>query len=163
LSRARPVSARNNADAAGERFRHRQLAAHDLERQRGQGARRRTIDDRRALARIVVRIVAGAFESLLLRRPDIHLAAGVWADRGQRLARAARAPYYAPRSAVLEEAAMKRDADEAVAGLMKPMMREDVTDHIAFRKVKKAIKWADVAKKVCQSKEWTTAACLGQL
>jgi len=33
---------------------------------------------------------------------------------------------------------MKRDADEAVAGLMKPMKREDVTDLIAFRKVKKA-------------------------
>src|SRR5207249_3830456 len=62
-----------------------------------------------------------------------------------------------------EEAAMKRDADEAVAGLMKPMKREDVTDLIAFRKVKKAIKWADVAKKVGQSKEWTTAACLGQM
>ena len=58
---------------------------------------------------------------------------------------------------------MKRDADEAVAGLMKPMKREDVTDLIAFRKVKKAIKWADVAKKVGQSKEWTTAACLGQM
>ena len=58
---------------------------------------------------------------------------------------------------------MKRDADEAVAGLMKPMKREDVTDLIAFRKVKKAIKWADVARKVGQSKEWTTAACLGQM
>jgi len=58
---------------------------------------------------------------------------------------------------------MKRDADEAVAGLMKPMKREDVTDLIALRKVKKAIKWADVAKKVGQSKEWTTAACLGQM
>src|SRR5213594_425309 len=80
LCRATPESARNNADAAGERFRHRQLAVHDLERQRGHGARRRTIDDRRALARIVVRIMAGAFESLLLRRPDIHLAAGVRAD-----------------------------------------------------------------------------------
>src|SRR2546427_194085 len=76
-------------------------------------------------------------------------------DRRQRLAQAARAPYYAPRSAVPEEAAMKRDADEAVTALMKPMKREDVTDLIAFRKVENAINWADVAQKVGQSKEWT--------
>ncbi len=50
-----------------------------------------------------------------------------------------------------------------LATVMKPMRREDVTDLIAFRKVKKGIKWAEVAKKVGQSKEWTTAACLGQM
>ena len=43
------------------------------------------------------------------------------------------------------------------------MKREDVTDLIAFRKVTMGIRWADVAKKVGQSKEWTTAACLGQM
>ena len=43
------------------------------------------------------------------------------------------------------------------------MKREDVTDLIAFRKVTLGIHWADVAKKVRQSKEWTTAACLGQM
>ncbi len=43
------------------------------------------------------------------------------------------------------------------------MKRQDVTDLIAFRKVAKGIKWADVAKEVGQSKEWTTAACLGQM
>jgi cyanate lyase len=58
---------------------------------------------------------------------------------------------------------MKRDAEAAISALMKPMKREDVTDLIAFRKIKKAIKWAEVAKKVGQSKEWTTAACLGQM
>ncbi len=47
--------------------------------------------------------------------------------------------------------------------LTKPMQRTDVTDLIAFRKLKKDIKWADVATKVGQSKEWTTAACLGQM
>ena len=31
------------------------------------------------------------------------------------------------------------------------------------RQDEKGIKWADVAKKVGQSKEWTTAACLGQM
>ncbi|HZQ72140.1 MAG TPA: cyanase [Burkholderiales bacterium] len=43
------------------------------------------------------------------------------------------------------------------------MKRQDVTDLIAFRKVAMGIKWAEVAKKVGQSKEWTTAACLGQM
>jgi cyanate lyase len=58
---------------------------------------------------------------------------------------------------------MKRDAIDAVSSLMKPMKREDITDLIAFRRIKKGIKWAEVAKKVGESKEWTTAACLGQM
>jgi cyanate lyase len=62
-----------------------------------------------------------------------------------------------------QEGAMKRDPDQAVSALMKPMKREDVTDLIAFRKIRKGIKWIDVATKVGQSKEWTTAACLGQM
>jgi cyanate lyase len=43
------------------------------------------------------------------------------------------------------------------------MDRTDVTDMIIEAKVKKGIAWADVAKKVGMSKEWTTAACLGQM
>jgi len=43
------------------------------------------------------------------------------------------------------------------------MKRQDVTDLIAFRKVMKGVKWSEVAKKVGQSKEWVTAACLGQM
>jgi cyanate lyase len=43
------------------------------------------------------------------------------------------------------------------------MNRNDVTDKIYETKVRKGIKWADVAKKVGQSKEWVTAACLGQM
>ena len=58
---------------------------------------------------------------------------------------------------------MKRDADSAIGALMKPMKREDVTDLIVFRKMKAGIKWPEIAKKVGQSKEWTTAACLGQM
>jgi cyanate lyase len=45
----------------------------------------------------------------------------------------------------------------------KPMTREDVTDLIYSAKVQKGIKWADVAKKLKLSKEWTTAACMGQM
>jgi cyanate lyase len=56
---------------------------------------------------------------------------------------------------------MKRDAD--ISALMKPMKREDVTDLIVFRKMKKGIKWPDVASAVGAAKEWTAAACLGQM
>ncbi len=41
--------------------------------------------------------------------------------------------------------------------------REEVTEIIFATKVTKNIKWSDVAKKVGESKEWTTAACLGQM
>ena len=43
------------------------------------------------------------------------------------------------------------------------MNRDDVTEKIVATKVMKSIKWADVAAKVGQSKEWVTAACLGQM
>ena len=43
------------------------------------------------------------------------------------------------------------------------MDRSDVTRKIVETKVAKGIRWADVAKKVGQSKEWVTAACLGQM
>lgn len=58
---------------------------------------------------------------------------------------------------------MKRDSETALGSLMKPMKRDDVTDLIAFRRIKKGLKWSDVAKAVGQSKEWSTAACLGQM
>ncbi len=58
---------------------------------------------------------------------------------------------------------MKRSGAAAAAAMMEPMKREDVTDLILFRKLKKALKWSDVAKKLGQSKEWVTAACLGQM
>ena len=43
------------------------------------------------------------------------------------------------------------------------MSREAVTAKIVAAKVAKNVSWAEVAKKVGQSKEWTTAACLGQM
>ncbi|MDB5976741.1 MAG: cynS1 [Nevskia sp.] len=43
------------------------------------------------------------------------------------------------------------------------MDRNDVTRKIINAKVSKGIKWAEVAKKVGLSKEWVTAACLGQM
>ena len=62
---------------------------------------------------------------------------------------------------------MKRSDTEttlvAAAAAVKPATREDVTATIVAAKIRKAIKWSDVAKKVGQSKEWVTAACLGQM
>jgi cyanate lyase len=43
------------------------------------------------------------------------------------------------------------------------MNRNDVTEKIVAAKVAKGIQWAEVAEKVGLSKEWTTAACLGQM
>lgn len=41
--------------------------------------------------------------------------------------------------------------------------RSDVTTLIRAAKVRKNLKWADIAKALGLSKEWTTAACLGQM
>ncbi len=43
------------------------------------------------------------------------------------------------------------------------MDRNDVTEMIVAAKIKKGIKWADVAKMIGLSKEWVTAGCLGQM
>ena len=43
------------------------------------------------------------------------------------------------------------------------MNRLEVTEKIISAKVSKGIKWDDVAKKIGLSKEWVTAACLGQM
>ncbi|WP_043317656.1 cyanase [Microbulbifer sp. HZ11] len=41
--------------------------------------------------------------------------------------------------------------------------RQQVTDLILVAKVQKDLKWTQVADAIGQSKEWTTAACLGQM
>lgn len=41
--------------------------------------------------------------------------------------------------------------------------REEVTELIISAKVRKGIKWKDVANAIGLSKEWTTAGCLGQM
>jgi cyanate lyase len=43
------------------------------------------------------------------------------------------------------------------------MNRNDVTDLVLAAKLKKKLKWADLAKAIGHSKEWTTAALLGQM
>jgi len=60
----------------------------------------------------------------------------------------------------------KSDAPEALlaaASMTKPMKREDVTELVVMARIKKGIAWAKIAKAVGQSKEWTTAALLGQM
>jgi cyanate lyase len=62
---------------------------------------------------------------------------------------------------------MKRSEAEAAAvaavATPRPFTRNDVTDLIYSAKVQKGITWAFVSKKVGLSKEWVTAACLGQM
>ena len=43
------------------------------------------------------------------------------------------------------------------------MNRSDVTNMILSATRKKGLKWADIAKKIGHSKEWVTAAMLGQM
>jgi cyanate lyase len=43
------------------------------------------------------------------------------------------------------------------------MNRNDVTEMIVAAKIKKGIKWGDVAARIGLSKEWVTAGCLGQM
>ena len=60
----------------------------------------------------------------------------------------------------------KSDAPEALlaaAANVKPMKRTDVTEMVVMAKIKKGLTWTRIAKAVGQSKEWTTAALLGQM
>ena len=43
------------------------------------------------------------------------------------------------------------------------MTRNDVTEAIVAARIRKGLSWAEVARTVGKSKEWTTAACLGQM
>lgn len=43
------------------------------------------------------------------------------------------------------------------------MNRNDVTEKIIATKVSRGLAWSEVAARVGQSKEWTTALCLGQM
>ena len=51
----------------------------------------------------------------------------------------------------------------AAASYAKPMTRSDVTEMVMMAKIKKGLSWTKIAKTVGQSKEWTTAALLGQM
>ncbi|MDB5867311.1 MAG: Cyanate hydratase [Betaproteobacteria bacterium] len=61
----------------------------------------------------------------------------------------------------------KSDAPEALLAAAshyaKPMSRTDVTEMIVMARIKKGLTWAKLAKAIGQSKEWTTAALLGQM
>jgi cyanate lyase len=60
----------------------------------------------------------------------------------------------------------KPDAPEALlaaASMAKPMTRADVTEMVVMARIKQGLTWAAIAKALGQSKEWTTAALLGQM
>jgi cyanate lyase len=60
---------------------------------------------------------------------------------------------------------MKRSTrtEEAPTTPTKPMSRNEVTEMVVMARIKKGLSWAKIAKTVGQSKEWTTAALLGQM
>lgn len=43
------------------------------------------------------------------------------------------------------------------------MNRNEVTELIIEAKIRKGLKWKDIAKRIGLSKEWVTAGCLGQM
>jgi cyanate lyase len=43
------------------------------------------------------------------------------------------------------------------------MNRNEVTELIITQKLAKSLKWEDIANAIGQSKEWTTAGCMGQM
>jgi len=51
----------------------------------------------------------------------------------------------------------------ASTAVVRPMTRVDVTEMVVMARLKKGLTWAKLAKAVGQSKEWTTAALLGQM
>ena len=51
----------------------------------------------------------------------------------------------------------------AAASYVKPMTRADVTEMVVMARIKKGLSWSKLAKAVGESKEWTTAALLGQM
>ncbi len=60
----------------------------------------------------------------------------------------------------------KSDAPEALlaaASMARPISRADVTEIVVMAKIKKELTWTKIAKAIGQSKEWTTAALLGQM
>src|SRR6266436_1371905 len=74
-------SGRHDAEAPDKWLGNDELVIDDFQGQRRQTARSGTVDDRRALARIVPRIVTGAFEDLLVVYPTAHLATRMRTDR----------------------------------------------------------------------------------
>ncbi len=43
------------------------------------------------------------------------------------------------------------------------MTRNDVTEAIVAARIRNGLSWAEVARTIGRSKEWTTAGCLGQM
>lgn len=54
-------------------------------------------------------------------------------------------------------------SDIPTAAGSRPMNRNDVTELVVARKIQKKLSWDELGKVVGQSKEWTTAALLGQM
>ena len=58
---------------------------------------------------------------------------------------------------------MQRENESALMPMAKPLTHQDITDLILLRKMRKKLKWSQIAEVIGQSKEWSTAACMGQM
>lgn len=61
---------------------------------------------------------------------------------------------------------MSQTAEKMVANIVEGdsvLTREELTEKIVAKKIEGDMKWSEIAEKIGQSKEWTTAALLGQM
>ena len=61
---------------------------------------------------------------------------------------------------------MSQTAEKMVADIAagdSVLTREELTEKIVAKKIESGMKWSEIAEKIGQSKEWTTAALLGQM
>ena len=54
-------------------------------------------------------------------------------------------------------------SDMPTATGTRPMTRNDVTELVVANRIQKKLTWSEIAAAIGQSKEWTTAALLGQM
>src|SRR4051812_21288130 len=55
------------------------------------------------------------------------------------------------------------ESSKNAGAYVRPMTRSDVTELIVMARIRKGLPWAKLAEEIGQSKEWTTAALLGQM
>jgi len=58
---------------------------------------------------------------------------------------------------------MKKTDSQDAAATPRPLTRNDVTELVVAAKIEKGLTWSKIAEAVGRSKEWTTAALLGQM
>ena len=63
----------------------------------------------------------------------------------------------------MKKAKKQHSSTSCPCPMCKKISRADVTEMVIMAKIKKGLSWSKISKAVGQSKEWTTAALLGQM